>query len=558
MTSHSSAFATPIPLNRDTFMRQLISSLGHLNESILGSDIAGAYIMNVGLSMGAAIEQEYKGFWEITRPFTVDEYAHVIVDLKQRINGNFSLVAKDAQKVVVRTTSCPFDDFVRKAPSLCFMTSSVFGGIAARNFGYAKVALHRRIALGDPGCYVTVFLEQTPDAKHAMGREYFPDETQASPDIAEQLKLMDSLSRLRRKLGESDSRWEEVVRGAAEAITVLSPDHTIVFANARWRELLGVEGEELVGHQLERLMPEDEQATIHANIEHLLTGQRFTNQKWRLQHRNGSWRYVTASAGPIRNEQGGTTGALVILHDITEETEAQRIKDHFLTSASHELRTPVTTIRALTDLLLRTLEKQESIPTDLLTKRLLTIRREADRLAFLGVDLVDAARLQRGRLEMKLTAHDLNELVAEAVVRQRELLDRINIHTLTFHAAPEPLMVHIEPQRIQQVLDNLLSNAVKYSPDGGEIVVRAEHREMEAVVSVTDPGIGIPVQDTEKIFTPFYRSSISTSQNYSGLGLGLYLSRELVEAHQGTLAFQSIEGEGSTFMLSLPLQGAER
>src|SRR5579875_3142766 len=207
-------FTTPIPLDRDIFMRRLITSLGHLNEGILGSDLTGAYIMNVGLSMGDAIEEEYKRFWGIDRSFTLDEYAHVIVDLKQKIQGNFSLVSKDPQKVVVRTTSCPFDSLVHQSPSLCFMTSSVFGGIAARNFGYAKVVLHQRIALGDDGCYVSVYLQPTPEAEAAVGKEYFPEVERASPDIAQQLRLMDNVRRLQRELGEMHSRWEEVVRGA--------------------------------------------------------------------------------------------------------------------------------------------------------------------------------------------------------------------------------------------------------------------------------------------------------------------------------------------------------
>jgi hypothetical protein len=199
-------FLTPIVLDRDLFMRRLIAALGYLNEGILGSDLTGAYILNVGLSMGAAIEEEYKRFWGIDRCLTLDEYAHVIVDLKQKIQGNFSLVSKDAFKVVVRTTSCPFDTLVRQSPSLCFMTSSVFGGIAARNFGYAKVVLHQRIALGDPGCYVTIHLQRTPEAQMALGKEYVPDLDQGSPDIAEQLHLMEQVQHLRKQLGESTSR----------------------------------------------------------------------------------------------------------------------------------------------------------------------------------------------------------------------------------------------------------------------------------------------------------------------------------------------------------------
>lgn len=171
MADPATAFETPVALDRDRFMRGLVASLGHLNEGLLGSDVAGAYIMNVGLSMGAAIEREYKRYWGIERPFTLDEYAHVIVDLKQTIDGNFSHVSTSPEKVVVRTTSCPFEEFVRQSPSLCFMTSSVFGGIAARNFGYAKVVLHQRIAPGDLGCHVTVSLQRTPEAQAAIGRD---------------------------------------------------------------------------------------------------------------------------------------------------------------------------------------------------------------------------------------------------------------------------------------------------------------------------------------------------------------------------------------------------
>src|SRR5581483_6580784 len=154
------------------------------------------------------------------------------------------------------------------------MTSSVFGGIAARNFGYAKVVLHRRIALGDDGCYVTVHLQRTPEAEAAVGKEYFPDVDQASPDIAQQLRLMESLRRLRQQLGETSARWEELVRSAADAIVVVEPDGRVGYANARWRELLGVEGDELVGGAFARIVhPKDDERTREAFV-HALAGER--------------------------------------------------------------------------------------------------------------------------------------------------------------------------------------------------------------------------------------------------------------------------------------------
>jgi PAS domain S-box-containing protein len=555
--AHMSLGETPIALDRDGFMRRLVAGLGHLNEGILGSEVAGAYIMNVGLSMGAAIEAEYKRFWGIERPFTLDEYAHVIVDLKRKIQGQFSLVSKDPRKVVVQTTSCPFDEFVRQSPSLCFMTSSVFGGIAARNFGYAKVVLHRRIALGDDGCYVTIHLQRTPEAEVGIGKEYFPDIEQASPDISEQLRLMNSLHRLRHELGEVHSRWEEVVRGAVEAIAVLDSSHRVVYANGRWRDVLGVEGDELTGMDLLQLVLPEEREQLAPALVGAWEGRRTVGLLLRLVHRTGAWRDLRVSLGPVRDEYGSPLAVLLIGHDVTEQREAERLKDDLLTTASHELRTPVATIKMLSELLLHQLERGDTLDPEQLGKRLRTIQRQADRLALLGMDLVDVARLQQGRLKVKRERHDLNDLIQACVSSQRELLAGVEAHHITVRASQVPVYVAIERARIEQVLMNLLENAVKYSPGGGEITVTCEADGDWARVHITDQGIGIPESDLPKLFTPFYRGSNAPSRHFTGLGLGLYLSAAIAEAHGGRLTAESVVGQGATFTLALPRAGAD-
>jgi PAS domain S-box-containing protein len=548
-------FLTPIVLDRDLFMRRLIAALGYLNEGILGSDLTGAYILNVGLSMGAAIEEEYKRFWGIDRCLTLDEYAHVIVDLKQKIQGNFSLVSKDAFKVVVRTTSCPFDTLVRQSPSLCFMTSSVFGGIAARNFGYAKVVLHQRIALGDPGCYVTIHLQRTPEAQMALGKEYVPDLDQASPDIAEQLHLMEQVQHLRKQLGESTSRWEEVMQEAAEAICAFDLDGRVVYANDRWRELLGVEGEEVVGNVFERLVYAEDQEGIHQVLEQASQGRRISGHLFQLVHRTGSLRSLRMSAGAIRDDRGQIVGTLGIVSDITQERETQRLKDELLTTASHELRTPVTTIRGLTQVLLRGLE-QGNVPTpEVLAKRLQVIQRETDRLARLGTDLTDVTRLQIGSLSLYQEGYDVRTIVEELVEVQREVLERQGRFRLMLQLSKETLPVWVDRMRLEQVLSNLLDNAMKYSPEGGLIAVEVQRQGDEAQIAITDSGIGIPHEDLSKVFSPFFRASNASSRHFAGVGLGLYLCQRILQAHGGTISVTSQEGQGSTFFLSLPLEG---
>lgn len=544
-------FITPIALERESFMRQLIVSLGHLNEGILGSDVAGAYIMNVGLSMGAAIEAEYKRFWGIERSFTLDEYAHVIVDLKQKIHGNFSLVSKSPTKVVVQTTSCPFDDMVRYSPSLCFMTSSVFGGIAARNFGYAKVVLHKRIALGDPGCYVSIHLQRTPEAEASIGKEYFPEIERASPDIAEQLRLMERMRQLRQQLGELNARWEEVVRSAGEAISIEGTEGKIVYANPRWRDVLGVEGGELIGGDYQQIAHPDDQALIGHARERARDGQRTIGMELRLRHRDGTWRHVSVSASPLRSEDSQIIGILAIVHDVTAERENQRLKDEFIQTASHELRTPLTTIKGMTAFLLRTLQKESPINPAQLTKRLETIQREADHLTLLSNDLLDISRLQSGRLTIDPKPCDLNDLVETCVRRQRDVLSDTGCHTIVWHAAPTAVPVTVDQTRIEQAISNVLENAIKFSPEGGDISVTISREEGWAQVAITDHGIGIPATDIPELCTPFYRASNALSHYLSGLGLGLYLSRTFLEAHGGSLKVSSVVGQGSTFTLSL-------
>lgn len=533
-------------------MRRLITGLGHLNEAILGSDLAGAYIMNVGLSMGAAIEAEYKQFWGIERPFTLDEYAHVIVDLKQKIQGNFSIVSIAPEAVVVRTTSCPFDAFVRQSPSLCFMTSSVFGGIAARNFGWSKVVLHKRIALGDPGCYVTVHLQRTPEAEAAVGREYSPDADQASPDIAEQLRLMDSVRQLRRRLGETSSQWTEVVDGAAEAIAVVDHDRRTSFANARWRDILGIEGGEFVGGQLVYQIHPDDQEAATAAFTQALGGERIRGCPWRMRHRDGSYRDLLGSIGPLRDDDGRIIGALLIARDMTAEHEAQRLKDDFVSAASHELRTPVTTIRALTDIMLRAVDRGATLDPDQLTRRLEIIRQQADRLTRLSTDLIDATQLQAGRLAVRRDPEDLIAAVEASVRQRRDLLEGNDRHRIALTHPPAPVFVALDRMRVEQVLDNLLDNAVKYSPAGGLVRVNVAVDQQAARVSISDDGIGVPAEDLPHLFEPFYRGANAPTHGFSGLGLGLYVSKALIEAHGGDIVVAS-DGRGTTFTLVLPL-----
>ena len=161
-----------IPLNRDYFLRSLIRELAGTLEQVVGYEEAAGYISLVGQNIGNWINGLYKK--ELGVPtLSGEQVVKVLIDLKRRINGNFSLVSLDNEKIIFKNTACPFEEMVVDRPSICMMTSNVFGVISANNLGYAKVSLEKTIARRCSGCKVVVYLQSTPATEEAEGREYY-------------------------------------------------------------------------------------------------------------------------------------------------------------------------------------------------------------------------------------------------------------------------------------------------------------------------------------------------------------------------------------------------
>jgi predicted ArsR family transcriptional regulator len=170
--SDSVMASLPIPLERDIFLRSLIRELAGTLQDVVGLDEASGFISIVGQNIGQQINQDYKLALK-TNTLTREQVADVLVDLKRRIQGAFSIESEDETKIVFYNRVCPFADKVIGRPAMCMMTSNVFGSIAAENLGYAKVELRETIARGHRGCTVVVHLQLTPEAEMAEGREYF-------------------------------------------------------------------------------------------------------------------------------------------------------------------------------------------------------------------------------------------------------------------------------------------------------------------------------------------------------------------------------------------------
>jgi two-component system, OmpR family, phosphate regulon sensor histidine kinase PhoR len=237
-------------------------------------------------------------------------------------------------------------------------------------------------------------------------------------------------------------------------------------------------------------------------------------------------------------------GRVLVLHDATQESEAERLRSALVATVSHELRSPLTVIKGYADSLLNV------GPWDAATEQefLQVIVESADRLAELVDNLLDAARLESGTLRLEREPLRL-EPIARRLVEQRRTLAPLHQFALT---VDEPLpLAEGDPRRIEQILANLLDNAVKYAPDGGPITVRIAAGE-RITVAVSDSGIGIEAEQLPKIAERFYRVENNQTRLVRGTGLGLFICRSLVEAHGGQLRVASTFGAGSTFSFDIP------
>lgn len=245
-------------------------------------------------------------------------------------------------------------------------------------------------------------------------------------------------------------------------------------------------------------------------------------------------------------------GTMLVLRDVTAETEVDRMKSELVSTVSHELRTPLSSIYGFTELMLeRDLNEERS------TNYLKTIHSEAKRLTHLVNDFLDVQRMESGQQSYMIQNVDLLQIVREASDFYGV---SSSIHQLKLDADFD-LSHEIEGDEdsIRQLIGNLLSNAIKYSPDGGNILTTVEHRRDRIAVSIRDHGIGIPTAAIPNLFNKFYRVDNSDSRKIGGTGLGLAICREIVRAHDGELSVTSTYGEGSTFSFELPVrQEAER
>ncbi|MBA3943218.1 MAG: GAF domain-containing protein [Herpetosiphonaceae bacterium] len=259
---------------------------------------------------------------------------------------------------------------------------------------------------------------------------------------------------------------------------------------------------------------------------------------------------IAATFAPVATPDGRRIGTAGVLRDITREIEADQSKRAFISTVSHELRTPLTSIKGYVDLvLLNTAGPVNDVQRSFLE----VVRTNAERLNALVQDLLEISRLENGSVALNLAQISISELINDLLVSLRPQTEQKQMH-MRLDIDPLLPLVEADGKRISQVLLNLLSNAHKYTFDGGTINIRARQRDALVQVDVQDTGVGITKEDLPKMFGRFFRTENPLKEVAGGTGLGLSIAKSFIELHHGVLWVESVEGEGSTFSFTLPLE----
>lgn len=376
--------------------------------------------------------------------------------------------------------------------------------------------------------------------------------------FADQAAIAVRNARLYHQLATERTRLATIIENSADGIMILDTDRRVMVINQALAAMVGLSEEEAVGRScaevlaLEKVVGDD---LCQGDIPDAFADGASRRCEGEMIRPGGSRIIVSATYTPLYDEAGHLVNLIVNVHDITRFREEEEMKSTFTSIISHELKTPVALIKGYAQTLAR-----PDATWDAATARqsLEIIEEEADRLEALINNLLDASRIQASGLRLDYADVDIEALARKIADAYRT---QTNVHRIELDFA-EPLpLIWGDEERLRQVLTNLMSNAIKYSPEGGVIRVggwtqhsSSENGPARVILFVADQGIGIPQDELPYIFDRFYRVDSSLRRSTMGAGLGLFLTKAIVEAHGGQVWARSEAGKGTTFFVALPVE----
>jgi PAS domain S-box-containing protein len=347
----------------------------------------------------------------------------------------------------------------------------------------------------------------------------------------------------------NEEHFRRLAENSIDLILLTTPEGQITYVSPAAKRLLDIDPETLVGRMsYELILPEDMPIATEAHMAALM-GAAPRPTVYRVRNQAGAPVWLEVIKMIVPNPKTGAIQVQSISRDVSERMAIERMKDQFLGILSHELRTPINAIMGfgsvLDDEIVGPLnERQKGF-----TRKLL---HGAEQLLALVNDLLDMSRIQAGKFSITPAPMRVSE-VLERTLPALALLSSQRGLRLESELAPDLPVLTADVQRVSQVVANLLTNAIKFTPEGGTITVRATLKGASVRLEVQDTGIGIAAEDLDKLFVPFSQLDMSSTRSVRGDGLGLSITKALVEAHGGALGVESVPAVGSTFWFDLPL-----
>jgi len=354
-------------------------------------------------------------------------------------------------------------------------------------------------------------------------------------DITERVQIEE-------KVAESERRLQSIIDGSSQVIAIKNLKGEYISINKQFERDYKISKNDIKGKTDFDIFPIKYAHQLRLNDKEVAFKGKIIEKEETVPKNKDILTYLSVKF-PLKNKQGQTYAVCNISTDITERKMLEKQKDEFLSIASHELKTPVTTIKTYAQILKSKLKNQQNLGY---ISRMLA---EANRMTSLVNELLDISRVKTGKLVLHKEKVSFNELILAVIEDMQSITQE---HVIEFKKIKE-VRLSLDKHRVNQVLINFISNAIKFSPSSKKIIVKTRLTSSKIIVSVKDFGIGISKNNYEKIFQPFFQADNDIDQNYQGLGLGLHISREIIHSHGGDIWVESQEGEGSTFSFSLPL-----
>jgi PAS domain S-box-containing protein len=390
-------------------------------------------------------------------------------------------------------------------------------------------------------------------------RIYTPSDIEFFKEIARRIALFLTNLELYRKmqrevsfrkkvekdLKKSEKRFRAIIENSSDAFRLTNKFGEIIYASSSTKKLLGYSLKEYTSRTVfELLHPDDREKYLAVFNYALLHPRKPVSLTYRIRHKNGSWKWMEG-VGVNMLDDPDVAAVVSNFRDVTDKKQLEMQKDEFLSIASHELKTPATSLKAFAQVVQKRLEQKKETESALLVKKM---NSQIDKLINLISDLLDITRLEAKKMKFNFTRFNIGEVIKETV---QEVQLTSTQHTIIIKNNIRAL-IYADKERIEQVLVNLLTNAIKYSPNADKVVVKVKNNKDNVSISVQDFGIGIQKEQQKNLFDRYYRGEDDVQRKFPGLGLGLYISAEIVKNHKGKIHVDSEVNKSTTFTLVLP------